>query len=193
MGANLAPLLREDKRFSAIRYSAGGTRVAHDLGKVLHLPAPPETLFSLTRNNAGAFVEEFGRYFGEERPLWIFNKEQVNGSKYGKLTGEFKVFNVDSRYGWTHFRHHAVLSKVTFDQSSGKVSLDFDCLMGAPQDYHTQLKQEIDVNRGLVKVAFLRRNFPENINVERILGAYISTGSFSHRSEFVYMLQNKDE
>lgn len=170
--------------FSKTTFSAGGG-LAYDLEKVLHLPAPAETLFDLRRDNAQAFTEEIKDFLGKGKPFQIFYREKVISDTRGVFN---IVFGKDRRYGWTPFRSHALLDNIQLSKNGTTVIMNLKGTERGKEEKHIALDS-------MPKFAFLRSRFPENINMENRAGLYLSIGHnslFNHRSEYVYVLKHKE-
>ena len=168
--------------FSRTRFSAGGTRLAYDLEKHLILPAPPETIFDLTRDNAHVFAREVQDLF-RGRPLQIFSKEIVRSDTYGlrNVSGEIQ------EYGWTSFRDYALMDNIEFNPG-GKGSITLRL-----KDTERGFERESFWLDNMLKFAFLRKR-SSNVHVRDVCGLYLSRAPslempFSQRSESVYVIK----
>jgi len=187
MGLQLKPV-EEKSLLSTTTFSAGGCRAAYDLEKQLYLPAPPETLFDLRRDNAPYFVKEFGDLFeGDDKSLQIFNREKVGSETRSRISNTLKYAELTSRYGWTPFRQYARLDSIKLNEDETAVTIKL-------KDTERIGGEEMNIEfNSMSKLAFLRRKFPENINMEEVKGLYLSVGSsFRYRHEYVYVLKDEE-
>lgn len=174
--------LETKKPFLRTRFSAGGTRLAYDLEKHLILPAPPETIFDLRRDNAHDFAREAEDLF-RRKPLQIFSKEIVCSDTYGlrNVSGEIQ------EYGWTSFREYAMMDNIEFTPGGrGAINLRL-------KDTERGFERESFWLDNMPKFAFLRKR-SSNVHVRDVCGLYLSRGlslerPFSQRSESVYVIK----
>jgi hypothetical protein len=156
-------ILEEKSLFSVKTFSAGGGRTAYDLENFLKLPAAPEMLFYLTKDNARLFVTEFKDLFGE-RSFQMFSREIIGYEKIGRISNAIKKSSMSDRYGWTIHRRHAKLDSIQINPNRTEIVIRLK-----NTDYGSGQEERVISVDAMPKIAFLQRRFPQNINIEKVV------------------------